>query len=293
MFSTSAWRPANLTSDSWFSLVLAGRSRGSTKLSHFFQSLFTNCIIRSCRASLKKPELSEMLDIDPRQFSVAEPDGRTPGACCRLVAVTARPNTKRFKMSETFPSSFLTIETYRLNRSEPLRMPCVESITSRYPSCGIFCLFPVTDNYFYLLHVYFDIDLSVSECKGPRQWTVGFVSKSPIYGREEAGYKTIESFCGRKKLWSGTKHGISLRKPRPVSGCRTSSSVTTDTLFPSNIPRNFTALRWHSARFWSGVSWGGGCNPGGVALLMFMMIQFNSVIIYLHAKATTNGSEHE
>jgi hypothetical protein len=26
---------------------------------------------------------------------------------------------------------------------------------------------------------------------------------------------------------------------------------------------------------------------------MFMMIQFNSVIIYLHAKATTNGSEHE
>jgi hypothetical protein len=65
-------------------------------------------------------------------------DGNTPaGSCCRLVAMMAWPNTKHFKMSETLHSSVVTIETYRLNRSEPLRIPCVESITSRYPSCGL------------------------------------------------------------------------------------------------------------------------------------------------------------
>jgi hypothetical protein len=65
--NTSAWRPANLTAGAWFSLVLAGKSRGSTKLGHVSPSLFSNCIFRSCIASLKKPELNEMLDINPGQ----------------------------------------------------------------------------------------------------------------------------------------------------------------------------------------------------------------------------------
>jgi hypothetical protein len=67
---------------------------------------------------------------------------------------------------------------------------------------------------------------------------------------------TLESFCGRIKLWSGTKDGISLRMPRPVSGCRIVESQVAQLLRTLSFRQTYLEISLHygGVLFVSGVA---------------------------------------
>jgi hypothetical protein len=67
------------------------------------------------------------------------------------------------------------------------------------PSCGIFCLFPVSDNYFYLLHVYFDMHLSVSEHKVNHKLCF---RKPDVWMRGDRDFLWKEKALARKQGWN-------------------------------------------------------------------------------------------
>jgi hypothetical protein len=99
------------------------------------------------------------LNKEDKDSSVWTRPVRSQSGFCRPYDPTWRgdPTGNISRCQNPPPPSVVTIETYRLSRSEPLRMPCVESVNSRCPQLRDFFVYSLCQIITSICYVYISI----------------------------------------------------------------------------------------------------------------------------------------